>query len=635
MPRLYIIKILVLSSMIISFHTYSSQNIDVLVDLGINEFEKGQFMNANQFFENAYNIDSTKLNLQFYYGVTLIKIHRYYKALVLLKEVVKQDPSGKVFPEASYYLGQMLKQNGNYKDAILEFKKAKAHFIHNKDNFYFAKSSREINSTIYAMRHADIVIGGLNIYSLNEPINGDNADFGGFEYNGNFYFSSIKDSTHAQIYFENNKKEVELFSNIIDDDRFHNANGIFLRNKEYFIFSRCDSVTHCKLMLSKKMGNSWSEPKELSNELTSISHSVTQPFFCKINGNNLLFFSSDRAGGYGKLDIWYAEILDDFSIANIKNAGANVNTPENDITPFYHQPSNRLYFSSTWHNGYGGYDIFFSHWNDSIFETAVNAEQPINSSFNDMYFWINNNGKKGYLTSNRSGSKYKLYPNCCPDIWKLTSKNSIAEKEDVTKDMNPSQIFKHKTGLTLPLSLYFHNDEPMPKSLATTVNETYPQTLEKYIALKPLYIKLFCKGNTTEKRILETQQVNYFFDNYVNDGLNKLEKFKNQIIPLLKEYKSIEITIKGFASPLARDDYNTNLSKRRISSIINYFNDVDSGALKPFIENNRLILKSAPFGENKSSNIVSDNSKDTKMSIYSPKAAIERRIEIQEVIFND
>ena len=114
-----------------------------------------------------------------------------------------------------------------------------------------------------------------------------------------------------------------------------------------------------------------------------------------------------------------------------------------------------------------------------------------------------------------------------------------------------------------------------------------------------------------------------------------LEKFKSQLIPLLKEHKSIEITIKGFASPLAKDDYNTNLSKRRISSLVNYFNTVDSGALKPFIETGRLILKSAPFGENKSNLSASDNVKDTKRSIYSPKAAIERRIEIQEVIFND
>ena len=52
------------------------------------------------------------------------------------------------------------------------------------------------------------------------------------------------------------------------------------------------------------------------------------------------------------------EVMDDLSVANINNAGPNVNSIENDITPFFHQPSNRLYFSSTWHNGYGGFDVF-------------------------------------------------------------------------------------------------------------------------------------------------------------------------------------------------------------------------------------------------------------------------------------
>ena len=167
----------------------------------------------------------------------------------------------------------------------------------------------------------------------------------------------------------------------------------------------------------------------LSNEINSSGHNITQPFFTKINGRNILFFCSDNKKGYGQLDIWYAEILDDLSVANINNAGPYVNSIENDITPFYHQPSNRLYFSSTWHNGYGGYDVFFSHWNDSIFEIPKNAGKPINSSWNDLYFWINDYGKHGYVTTNRDGSMYDSIPNCCPDIWEFTAKKPIVEKE--------------------------------------------------------------------------------------------------------------------------------------------------------------------------------------------------------------
>ena len=634
MPRLFIKKILFLGYSLLMIIPINAQNNEMIIDFGINEYKQGNYTKAHQLFENAIEIDSSKMKLQYYYGINLIKMHQYGKSCYFLKKVVNKDPSGKIYPEASYYLGTILKQLKNYPEALLEFKKSKAHFIHEKNNFFYHKSSREINSTIFAMRHNEQINEEMVISPLPKPINGYNAEFAGFEDEGKLYFTSVKDSLHAQIFLRKNDK-IEKISPQIDDKRFHNANGLFYKNHQYFLFTRCDSIGHCKIMISKKENENWSLAKELSNELNINSHNVTQPFITKLNGNNILFFASDRKGGYGNLDIWYAEILDDLSIANIKNAGPNVNSPENEITPFYHNPSNRLYFSSTWHNGFGGYDISYSHWNDSIFEIAHNAEQPINSSWNDMYFWINEYGKHGYVTSNRDGSLYEYNPHCCPDIWEFKTKSSIAEKEEFLSELDTKQIFKHKTGLTLPLALYFHNDEPMPKSRDTVVLETYPETIIKYLELKPTYLKSFSEGNSIEEKKIAYEQINYFFEKYVTHGLNKLEKFKSQLIPLLKEHSSIEITIRGFSSPLAKNDYNTNLSKRRISSIINYFEKVDNGELQKYIDEGKLIIKAAPFGEKKSSTKASDDVENTKQSIYSPKAAIERRIEIQEVIFND
>ncbi len=635
MSRLFINKIILVLSLVFVQLSITAQNTDLMIEIGINAYHEGDFTKANQLFENALKVDSNKLKLQFYYGVNLIKIHQYEKATIFLKKVVKKDPSGKIFPEASYYLGEMFKQQKKYKLSILEFKKAKSHYIHNKKDFYFKKTSREINSTIYAMRHSEDIDQSIKLSRLPRPINGTNADFASFEENGKLYFSSVKDSLHAQIYVRENKKDIKLLDATIDDKNFHNANGIFFKKNQCFLFTRCDSIGHCKIMISKKENNVWKDPEELSSELNFKSHNVTQPFLTKINGNNTLFFVSDRSGGFGKLDIWYAEILDDLSIGKIKNAGAKVNSIENDITPFYHQSSNNLFFSSTWHNGFGGYDIFKSHWNDSTFEMPINVGQPLNSSRNDMYFWVNKFSKHGYVTSNRNGSMHNNSPNCCPDIWEFFSENEIIKKENITSELTSKQIFKHKTGLSLPLALYFHNDEPMPNSLETTVTQNYPETFIKYMALRQEYIKSYSEGSSIEERKIAAEQINYFFDEYLTNGLNKLKKFTSQLISLLKEHDVIEITIKGFASPLAKNDYNTNLSKRRISCLINYFNSTLNGELIPYIKSEKLIIKSAPFGEKKSSNNTSDDINNKKQSIYSPKAAIERRIEIQEVIFVD
>ena len=631
MPRLPLIYCLLIS-LTMSIHL-KGQNNEVMIDLGINAFNEREFGKSYQLFQKALKVDSTPIRLQFYYGLTLYKIHEYQQAKVYLSHVVEKDPSGKVFPEASYYLGLLYKQNHQYKEAIKEFKKAKAHFIHDKKSYMYNKSSREINSSIYAMRHENEMIE-MDISLAHGNINGKNAEFAGFEDNGLLYFTAVKDGKHAQIYLLDKEQKIKELDPVIDNHTYHNANGAFFKNHKYFLFSRCDSIGHCKIMSSKYSDSKWQEPVEFNNGIAIGAHNITQPHFAKINGSNYLFFCSDKKG-YGQLDIWYAEILDDMSVGKIKNAGKHVNSPDNDITPFFHEPSNKLFYSSTWHNGFGGYDIFSSHWNDSIFERSQNLGQPINSSWNDTYFWLNEYGKHGYLSSNRDGSLYDSIAHCCPDLWEFKSKTPVAKKEIIDSTLTTKEIFKHKTGLTLPLALYFHNDEPSPKSLDTVVAVAYPETYNKYLSLKPEYIREFTKRNSNEERKLAFQQIDYFFSNYVDRGLEKLERFKKQLIPLLEEHQSIEITIKGFASPLAKSDYNTNLSKRRISSLMNYFNSTDNGKLKSYIDEGRLIIHSAPFGESTSNKSANDDGNNIKESIYSPKAAIERRIEIQEVIFHN
>jgi hypothetical protein len=104
----------------------------------------------------------------------------------------------------------------------------------------------------------------------------------------------------------------------------------------------------------------------------------------------------------------------------------------------------------------------------------------------------------------------------------------------------------------------------------------------------------------------------------------------------LKKGRRIQMTVKGFASPLAKTDYNVNLTKRRIWSLKNYLMEYDDGAFRPFFENNaesggQLMIVEVPFGEYIANQITSDNPNDVQNSVYSRAAAIERKIEIQSV----
>lgn len=111
---------------------------------------------------------------------------------------------------------------------------------------------------------------------------------------------------------------------------------------------------------------------------------------------------------------------------------------------------------------------------------------------------------------------------------------------------------------------------------------------------------------------------------------------------LLKELetgKSITLTIKGYASPLSKTDYNVNLTLRRISSLINYLEEYENGILAPYIngtaENEaKLSFVKVPFGEYQS-NEISDDLEDKRNSVYSPAAALERKIEIIAITEHD
>src|SRR5690554_5853523 len=94
--------------------------------------------------------------------------------------------------------------------------------------------------------------------------------------------------------------------------------------------------------------------------------------------------------------------------------------------------------------------------------------------------------------------------------------------------------------------------------------------------------------------------------------------------------------IKGFASPLAQTDYNVNLTKRRIASLVNYLKAYDGGVFRKYLEGTaenggELRIIQIPFGEYQADQITSDNPNDVQNSVYSRAAAIERKIEIQSV----
>ena len=113
-----------------------------------------------------------------------------------------------------------------------------------------------------------------------------------------------------------------------------------------------------------------------------------------------LYFASDRPDGFGGFDI-YVSYRVGTSWSTPENLGAVVNSQGNEISPFY--DGSTLYFSSDWHPGLGGYDIFRAERVNERWTSVYHLGTGINSSRDDLYFSYDNLANRGYFTSNRSG----------------------------------------------------------------------------------------------------------------------------------------------------------------------------------------------------------------------------------------
>jgi len=122
-----------------------------------------------------------------------------------------------------------------------------------------------------------------------------------------------------------------------------------------------------------------------------------------------LYFTSNRDGGQGNLDIYVSEkgALNDWGPA--VNLGAAINTPFNEDTPFITQNDSVLYFCSEGHSSMGGFDNFKSQKSGTVWKTPTNIGFPINSTDDDKFFQPLNNGLNAYYSMTTDYKKKEIF----------------------------------------------------------------------------------------------------------------------------------------------------------------------------------------------------------------------------------
>ncbi len=130
-----------------------------------------------------------------------------------------------------------------------------------------------------------------------------------------------------------------------------------------------------------------------------------------------LYFTSDMPGGYGGLDLYVSEHTAD-GWGTPVNLGPEINTEKNEVFPFITVGGKTLFFTSSGHNTLGGLDMFYVNL-DKISDGVINLNEPYNSPNDDMGMIMNEDGTKGFFTSDRPGGHGKA------DIYSFTAENGI------------------------------------------------------------------------------------------------------------------------------------------------------------------------------------------------------------------
>lgn len=636
MSRLYITGLFIAFSLT----CFSQNKVLNYLNYGDEKFKKGDVVNALDYYKQALELDSNSVAINWKYAEAL-KAYKDYEKAAHYFGIVYQKEGTKIYPASLINYALMVKQTGDYDQAISLFKKAKTIYANDKKSYFYLKSKRELEACLWAKSSNNLTAECITS-PLPSTVNSENSEFGHSISNGTFYFSSLRaDSINAneEVFtpnyttslfqakqgegsFEESKKITSLVAANINV-----GNGSFSLDKTRFYFSICknDNFNYsCKIAVANYQDGVWSSVDTLGEIINATAANTTMPHIANWNGNETLFFASDREGTEGGMDIWYSQLKNGNQFSKVRSV-KEINTIDNEICPWWDEKSNALYFSSSWYNGFGGLDIFKSTFNNQ-FGAPENIGKPFNSSANDIYYFQQQD--TAYFSSNRKGVKYSKNPTCCSDIFSVVPfRKEIDSTELITSIETFETLMKR-----LPVTLYFHNDVPNPKSIDTTTTLNYLTTYAEYTKLLSTYQKEYSEGLIPDKAQIAKEEIESFFMEYVDQGVKNLSIFSDLLYKELQKGTRIQLVIKGFASPLAKSDYNVKLTKRRIASLKNYLSELDNGKFSTYIENGKLQFKEVPFGENNANKMTSDNFHDQKNSVYSKAAAIERKIEILSLI---
>lgn len=352
-------------------------------------------------------------------------------------------------------------------------------------------------------------------------------------------------------------------------------------------------------------GYSWSEPASLGKAINRPDSWESQPSLS--SDGNVLFFASDRPGGYGGADIWMSERDANGNWQAPVNLGPVINTSGNERSPFLHTDSRTLYFASSGHPGMGGLDVFYSKMAESgKWQKPVNIGYPINSERDETDFFVSLDGKTAYFSSNNIESQdwniysFELYEEARPKSMMIIKgevktddsevTNAVVELRDSSSNVIATTVVNENTG---KFAIATHVDTTKKQNLILNIKQDGYAYDTKMITVEPEHQEPVVTSNAEVKKI-EVGKVCDLHDIFFATNSAELTKESKRLIDLFADFlrhnPTVKAEIQGHTDNIGNDKDNLLLSERRAQSVYRYL--IEQG-----IPQNRIRYKG--YGESK------------------------------------
>lgn len=529
--------------------------------------------------------------------------HDYEQAAVYFKLSAETSQ----YIDDYYYYGLMLMYLGRYEEAQETFDKYVG--IEGVSENMLKRAFREISGCRYALEveepeeKIEVVLADTTVF--NAGTSSFSAMYWGETYDRVMFTSArsggiildpeTQDSRYlCDLYWsekgaDGSWSKAKNFGRPLNSAR-HDASGSIFNNFVFYTRWSDEDRINQHIYLARMIDMKFFESMKLDSTVNMDGFQSINPFVTA--DGKWLYYASNRPGGYGGFDIWRIA-LDEVGSPTGEpyNVGEPLNSEYDELSPFFHEKSSSLFFSSNGHASMGGLDIFKSNYDpeSDYYEMPINLGIPINSAHDDSYYVTDDEMRHGFITSNRSDcsecdSVYQLCSHCYkiytvlqpPPVFKIKGYvyDEITEEvipgakiefKDVSYQWEHFEVIADETGyyeheLIPNLELFLRSTAKgyfADKAVVMTKGELYSKSYRQ-----DFYLEKIPEGEIT----IEGIEYDYDSANLRPVSIEILD----QLIEFLELNHNLKIEIRSHTDERGSDKYNLNLSERRAQSVVDY-----------------------------------------------------------------